>query len=48
MTAMAASVVDKHENMIEFEVKMEKAISLVKKQDPFHHQVGTYNNVLGT
>ena len=48
MTAISASVVDKHENMLDFETKMEKAIDLVKKQDPFHCHIGDYSNVLGT
>ena len=27
---------------------MENAINIVKKHDPLHKDVGTYNNVLGT
>jgi len=34
--------------MVDFEVKMETAINLVKKQDHLHHHVGKYSNILGT
>lgn len=27
---------------------MEKAVDLVKKQDPFHKNIGKYSNILGT
>lgn len=48
MEALSAQVIDKHENMLGYEQKMEAAITLVKKQDPFHQRIGVYNNVLGT
>ena len=38
--ALSAYVVDKHENIQDFETKMETAINMVKKQDPFHKNVG--------
>lgn len=46
--ALEASVVDKHENLPEFESKMEIAIKTVKRHDPMHKDIGVYSHVLGT
>ena len=47
---MSASILEEKDNnnCEQFQQLMEKAIQTVKKQDPFHEQVGVYQTILGT